>query len=83
MDGMVSDDERRPVRDKIRDAEATCVALSAALEKVGIVLPSLRVDTASYVDVHPQARIYLGGCSTDTARRLAAALGPDGRAEVP
>ena len=48
--------------------------LRAALTEAGITLPSLGIDPATLARETPCPRIELGGCSADTAARLAAAL---------
>ncbi|MEU6989435.1 hypothetical protein ABZ953_02080 [Streptomyces sp. NPDC046465] len=55
-------------------AEETVTELRDALGQAGITLPSLGIDPASLAREAPCPRIELGGCSADTAARLAAAL---------
>ncbi|MEU8955342.1 hypothetical protein AB0C93_13655 [Streptomyces sp. NPDC048518] len=58
----------------IEHAEETVKELRAALTEAGITLPSLGIDPATLARETPCPRIELGGCSADTAARLAAAL---------
>ncbi|QES36479.1 hypothetical protein DEJ48_26515 [Streptomyces venezuelae] len=58
----------------IEQAEDTVKELRAALARVGITLPTLRMDPASIARETPCPRIELGGCSIDTSARLAAVL---------
>jgi hypothetical protein len=56
----------------VKEAEAVCDELRAALGAAGVVLPSLWVECAAYVDDKPL--ITLGRCNLETARKLVAAL---------
>ncbi|WAL95410.1 hypothetical protein NOO62_13455 [Streptomyces sp. Je 1-369] len=58
----------------IEQAEDTVKELRAALARVGITLPSLRMDPSSLAREIPCPRIELGGCSVDATARLAAVL---------
>ncbi|GGZ95538.1 hypothetical protein ACFOOM_13525 [Streptomyces echinoruber] len=57
-----------------RTAEEAVERLRAALYRVGVVLPSLRVDPLSVSDEDPYALVDLGRCNLGVASRLAAAL---------
>ncbi|MCM3264167.1 hypothetical protein M3765_08965 [Streptomyces thermoviolaceus] len=59
---------------RVRQAEETLAELRTALEKAGIVLPSLRLDPVALAREAPCPLIDLGRCSVETATRLAAAL---------
>ncbi|MEU8886455.1 hypothetical protein [Streptomyces sp. NPDC048442] len=48
--------------------------LRAALERAGIVLPSLGVEATSYTREVGCPLVDLGRCTVDTARRIAGAL---------
>ncbi|QES41528.1 hypothetical protein DEJ49_11325 [Streptomyces venezuelae] len=58
----------------IEQAEDTVRELRTALARVGITVPSLRMDPSSIARETPCPRIELGGCSVDAAARLAAVL---------
>ncbi|MCK7627330.1 hypothetical protein MUU72_30265 [Streptomyces sp. RS10V-4] len=64
--------------DQIAEAEAARDELADALERNGIVLPSLSVDPLSYGSQPPRPLIELGRCNPQTARKLAAAIGGRG-----
>ncbi|MFG2497074.1 hypothetical protein ACGFSB_02490 [Streptomyces sp. NPDC048441] len=66
----------------VEEAEETMKELRAALARAGIILPSLRIDPTSWAREAPCPLIELGGCSVDTAARLAVAL-PRGEGEGP
>ncbi|KOV67943.1 hypothetical protein [Streptomyces sp. MMG1121] len=59
----------------MEEAEEAMRELRSALEKIGIVLPSLGLDPVSLARETPRPLVELGRCSVETARRLAAALG--------
>jgi hypothetical protein len=59
---------------RVRQAEETLTELRTALEKAGIVLPSLRLDPVALAREAPSPLIELGRCSVETAARLAEAL---------
>ncbi|MYT33528.1 MULTISPECIES: hypothetical protein [unclassified Streptomyces] len=67
-------------REKVADAEAALDVLAAALERCGIVLPSLGIDLVTYCGQPPRPLIELGRCNPETARRLAVVLGDGGGA---
>jgi hypothetical protein len=62
----------------IEEAEEAVNKLRTALERSGIVLPSLRVELASYVREAPCPLVELGRCNVDTVRRLTAVLPKEG-----
>lgn len=70
MDVKEANADDRPAR----TAGEAVERLRAALCRVGVVLPSLRVDPLSASDVHPYALVDLGRCNIKVASRLAAAL---------
>ncbi|UGY92379.1 hypothetical protein [Streptomyces gobiensis] len=59
---------------KIRNAEEVADELRNALAKVGITLPSLRIDPVTCAREEPMPLVDLGCCNLDTARRLTAAI---------
>ncbi|MFF5441037.1 hypothetical protein [Streptomyces achromogenes] len=63
----------------IEEAEEALRELRSALEKAGVVLPSLGLDPVSLVREVPSPLVDLGRCSVRTARRLAAALAGEAR----
>ncbi|MFF2811064.1 hypothetical protein ACFVT2_28570 [Streptomyces sp. NPDC058000] len=62
-------------REKVADAEAALDVLVAALERNGIVLPSLGLDLVTYCGQAQRPLIELGRCNPQTARELAAVIG--------
>ncbi|GAA2774024.1 hypothetical protein GCM10010521_60350 [Streptomyces rameus] len=58
----------------VEEAEEALKELRSALEKAGVVLPSLGLDPLSLAREAPCPLVELGRCSPETARRLAAAL---------
>ncbi|AKN69760.1 MULTISPECIES: hypothetical protein [Streptomyces] len=58
----------------VEDAEEALKELRSALEKAGVILPSLGLDPVSLARDVPCPLVELGRCSVETARRLAAAL---------
>jgi hypothetical protein len=59
---------------QIRDATAARDELGAALADVGVLLPSLGLDTVSLASDYLPPLVDLGRCNPGTARKLAAAL---------
>ncbi|MGV4923881.1 hypothetical protein K2224_00365 [Streptomyces sp. BHT-5-2] len=57
------------------EVESVIKELQQALARAGIVLPSLGLDPVSYAHRSLPPLVELGRCNTDTARRLAKALG--------
>ncbi|MEU0336600.1 hypothetical protein [Streptomyces sp. NPDC006193] len=57
-----------------RTTEEAVEHLRTALQGLGIVLPSLRVDPVSAANGEPYALVDLGRCNLGVASRLAAAL---------
>ncbi|MER6052993.1 hypothetical protein ABT168_37095 [Streptomyces sp. NPDC001793] len=57
------------------EVESVIKELREALARAGIVLPSLGLDPVSYAHRSLPPLVELGRCNTDTARRLAKALG--------
>lgn len=66
--------EHRTAAETVRDAEEGRDALASALERAGLQLPSLRLDTNTYADTRPRPLIELGRCSPRLARELAAVI---------
>lgn len=64
-------------RASIEEAEQARDALTAALKKTGITLPSLGIDALSYGNELSFPLIELGRCNIRTARALANALDPN------
>lgn len=60
--------------ERLREAEEAVAKLRGELFKVGVVLPSLRVDPVTATSETPCPLVELGRCNLDTAVRLAAAL---------
>ncbi|WP_240138108.1 hypothetical protein [Streptomyces sp. MUM 178J] len=58
----------------IEEAEEAVNRLREVLQQLGITLPSLRVEVASYTRDIPCPLIELGRCNVDTARAIAAAV---------
>ncbi|MFF9085328.1 hypothetical protein ACF1BE_02680 [Streptomyces sp. NPDC014991] len=58
----------------VEEAEETLRELRSALEKAGVVLPSLGLDPVSLAREVPCPLVELGRCSVETARSLTAAL---------
>ncbi|MGW4750280.1 hypothetical protein ACWEPR_36400 [Streptomyces sp. NPDC004290] len=54
----------------MRSTEEVVQALQAALARVGVVLPSLRVDPVTGASDEPFALVDLGRCNVRTAQRL-------------
>lgn len=63
----------------MRSTDEVVEVLRAALDGVGVVLPSLCVDPVTGASEEPFALVALGRCNVRTAERLASAL----RGEVP
>lgn len=59
---------------RLKEAEAVRKELDKALNAVGVILPSLRVDPLAYADEHPRPLVELGRCNLMTARKITAAL---------
>ncbi|ANZ18789.1 hypothetical protein SNOUR_27695 [Streptomyces noursei ATCC 11455] len=55
--------------------ETVIAELREALARAGIILPSLGLDPVSYAHRTMPPLVELGRCNTETARRLARALG--------
>ena len=53
-----------------RSTEEVVEALRAALERVGVVLPSLGVDPVTGASDEPYALVELGRCNVRTAQHL-------------
>ncbi|MEU9986222.1 hypothetical protein AB0E10_05310 [Streptomyces sp. NPDC048045] len=67
---MGTTESHRPAR----TTEEAVEQLRAALDDVGIILPSLRVDPWTGSHGEPYALVDLGRCNLGVASRLAAAL---------
>jgi hypothetical protein len=67
-------DEQQTEAGELRNAEAVCNELNAALRGLGIVLPSLWVEPGGYASVDLRPLVQLGRCNLDTARKLLSAL---------
>ncbi|MFV2117939.1 hypothetical protein ACE14D_05650 [Streptomyces sp. Act-28] len=66
--------EVRAMKERLRAAEEAVARLRSELLRVGVVLPSLRVDLVTATSEAPYPLVELGRCNLDTAIRLAAAL---------
>ncbi|MDN3296247.1 hypothetical protein QWM81_19710 [Streptomyces ficellus] len=60
--------------ERLRAAEDVVAQLRDELARVGVTLPSLRVDPVSAASDAPYPLIDLGRCNMDTAMRLVAFL---------
>ncbi|MFB7636830.1 hypothetical protein ACFC0M_38610 [Streptomyces sp. NPDC056149] len=60
---------------ELTEVESVLTELREALARAGIILPSLGLDPVSYAHRTMPPLVELGRCNTDTARRLAKALG--------
>ncbi|MFC3573125.1 hypothetical protein ACFOZ0_07500 [Streptomyces yaanensis] len=58
----------------MRSTEEVVESLRVALERVGVVLPSLCVDPVTGASQEPFALVELGRCNVQTAQRLADVL---------
>ncbi|MEU6591469.1 hypothetical protein ABZ923_19975 [Streptomyces sp. NPDC046881] len=58
----------------VEEAEETLRELRSALEKAGVLLPSLGLDPVSLAREAPCPLVEPGRCSVATARRLAVVL---------
>ncbi|MCB5910823.1 hypothetical protein [Streptomyces pinistramenti] len=72
--------DRSTADETISEAQQVHDELSAALERAGIVLPSLGIDPVWLSGTPPRVLIELGRCNVETALALAAALKPHGSA---
>lgn len=59
---------------RVRDAEAAKDELARALADVGVLLPSLGLDTVSLASEYLPPLVELGRCHPSTARRMATVL---------
>ncbi|MFJ8697396.1 hypothetical protein, partial [Streptomyces roseolilacinus] len=66
--------EVRVMKERLRATEEAVARLRGELLKIGVVLPSLRVDPVTVASEAPYPLVELGRCNLDTAVRLAAAL---------
>ncbi|GGW90346.1 hypothetical protein O1M07_16315 [Streptomyces albulus] len=57
------------------DVETVIAELREALARAGVILPSLGLNPVSYAHRTMPPLVELGRCNTETARRLARALG--------
>ncbi|NBE53507.1 hypothetical protein GUY60_19175 [Streptomyces sp. YC537] len=63
----------------MKEADEAVLELRTAFARIGIALPSLRLDPISYARDKPCPLVELGRCTVETAQRIAAALPrPDG-----
>ncbi|MDT0320218.1 MULTISPECIES: hypothetical protein [unclassified Streptomyces] len=60
--------------ERLRDAESAAEELRQALETLGVVLPSLRVDLASCTAEANRPLVDLGCCNLAMVRKLASVL---------
>jgi hypothetical protein len=65
--------------DPVAASEDAVRELRAALQAVGITLPSLGLDLVTYAQDRPDPLVSLGACHRATARHLAAVLRKAGR----
>ncbi|MDT3396923.1 hypothetical protein RKE29_09740 [Streptomyces sp. B1866] len=76
---MAAVDRRRTAAARVKEAQAARDELRAALTKVGISLPALRIDGPSLGGDEPCPLLDLGRCPPEVARRLAAVIRRRGR----
>ena len=72
--GPITPHPRNPPHEVLGEAEQVCAHLSAALQRAGVHLPSVRTDLLAYAERNPRPLIDLGRCNVATAHRLIAAL---------
>ncbi|MFI9031184.1 hypothetical protein [Streptomyces sp. NPDC053560] len=65
---------RRSAAESIEDAEAAVRELREAFARVGVVLPSLRLDLISCAYETPRPLVEFGRCTVGTARKVIAVL---------
>jgi hypothetical protein len=64
----------------LTEADEAVLELRTAFARLGIALPSLRLDPISYARDAPCPLVELGRCSVETVQRITAVLPkPDGR----
>ncbi|MFE9818535.1 hypothetical protein [Streptomyces sp. NBC_00236] len=62
----------------VREAEEVVARLRGGFARVGVVLPSLRIDPLSYAGDGSGVLVDLGRCNLDTALRLSQVLAGEG-----
>lgn len=75
---MTATERREAAVGRVREAEEVVTRLRGGFARVGIVLPSLRIDPLSYAGDAPVALVDLGRCNLDTALRLSQVLELEG-----
>ncbi|MDN3295658.1 hypothetical protein QWM81_16680 [Streptomyces ficellus] len=74
----MKEEAERTSKVRISDAEDAVAELRVALERAGIVLPSLGLDPVTSAAEPARPLVELGRCTVETARRLAAVLPEEG-----
>ncbi|MFI6102854.1 hypothetical protein [Streptomyces sp. NPDC051310] len=74
----MKEEAKRSSAGTVEVAKEAVAELRAALERVGIKLPSLGLDPVTCVAEPPRPLVELGRCTVETARRLAAVLPGEG-----
>ncbi|MDI3388657.1 hypothetical protein QIS99_20965 [Streptomyces sp. B-S-A8] len=74
MNSETKNENGRHALECLREADEAVLELRTAFARVGIALPSLRLDPISYAREAPCPLVELGRCSVETALRIAAAL---------
>ncbi|HEY9329847.1 MAG TPA: hypothetical protein VIS09_16665 [Streptomyces sp.] len=75
---MTTTERREAAVGRVREAEEVVARLRGGFARVGIVLPSLRIDPLSYAGEGTVALVDLGRCNLDTALRLSQVLELEG-----
>ncbi|MFC9249481.1 hypothetical protein ACFT7S_37175 [Streptomyces sp. NPDC057136] len=71
---MTATERRRAAAGRVRVAEDAVERLRDGLARVGVKLPSLRIDPVSCAGNEPSPLVDLGCCNLDTAQRLSEVL---------
>ncbi|WP_031070283.1 hypothetical protein [Streptomyces sp. NRRL S-118] len=74
----MKEEAKRSSAGTVEAAKEAVAELRAALERVGIKLPSLRLDLVTCAAQPPRPLAELGRCTVETARRPAAVLPGEG-----
>ncbi len=71
---MTATERRQEAAGRVRAAEDAVARLRSGLARVGVKLPSLRIDPVSCAGNEPAPLVDLGRCSIETALRLSVQL---------
>lgn len=66
--------DRRLSAEKIKEAEVAVGELREVLARIGVTLPSLRLDPISCAYERPRPLVEFGRCTVETAQRLTTVL---------